>query len=102
MWHRQKKLIFTLAVPGVLAAVALVVLVFDPFVFQLLRNAQFDLFQRWQPRPYVEAPVRIVDIDDESLKRVGQWPWPRTQIASLVDLLREGGAAAICRAGSNS
>lgn len=95
MWHRQKNLLFTLAVPGVLAAVALVVLVFDPFVFQLLRNAQFDLFQRWQPRPYVEAPVKIIDIDDESLKRVGQWPWPRTQIASLVERLRDGGAAAI-------
>lgn len=95
MWHRRKNLLFTLAVPCALAAAALLLLVSDPFVFQLLRNAQFDLFQRWQPRPYVEAPVKIIDIDDESLKRVGQWPWPRTQIASLVERLRGGGAAAI-------
>ena len=40
-------------------------------------------------------PVRIIDIDEESLKRIGQWPWPRTVLAELVDKLVGGGAAAI-------
>ena len=39
--------------------------------------------------------MRIVDIDEESLKRIGQWPWPRTVLAELVDKLAAGGAAAI-------
>lgn len=95
MWNRQENVVFRFVVPCVLAAIALILLVSDPFVFQLLRNAQFDLFQRWQPRAYVDAPVKIIDIDDESLQRLGQWPWPRTQIARLVDTLRDGGAAAI-------
>jgi adenylate cyclase len=54
-----------------------------------------DLYQRASPRPYVPAPVRIVDIDDASLAEIGQWPWPRTQLARLVDKLTEAGAAVI-------
>ena len=39
-----------------------------------LRNLVFDAYQRQLPRAYDEhAPVRIVDIDDESLRRLGQW-----------------------------
>lgn len=62
---------------------------------QALRNSLFDQFQRWHPRAYVEAPVRIIDIDDESLEKLGQWPWPRTRIAEMVDRLSATGVAAI-------
>ncbi|MFA5082119.1 MAG: adenylate/guanylate cyclase domain-containing protein [Hydrogenophilaceae bacterium] len=67
----------------------------DPLPLQGLRNNVFDQYQRWRPRVYQETPVRIIDIDDESLTRLGQWPWPRTRIAELVDRLRDAGAAAI-------
>lgn len=60
-----------------------------------LRNALFDQYQRWHPRPYAEVPVRIIDIDEESLARLGQWPWPRQRIAELVDRLQATGSAAI-------
>jgi len=60
-----------------------------------LRNNLFDQYQRWHPRPYEEAPVLVVDIDDASLTRLGQWPWPRTRIAALVDRLTAAGVAAI-------
>lgn len=56
----------------------------------------FDIYQRESPRQAdPNAPVRIVDIDDQSLKAVGQWPWPRTVMAKLVDRLREAGAAVV-------
>ncbi len=55
----------------------------------------FDGYQRAASRPYEEAPVRIVDIDDESIRRLGQWPWPRTDIARLTDRLAASGAAVI-------
>ena len=35
----------------------------------------FDSYQRTSPRPYQDAGVRVVDIDDETLRRLGQWPW---------------------------
>ncbi len=39
--------------------------------------------------------MRIIDIDEESLKQIGQWPWPRTVFADLVNKLAANGAAAI-------
>ena len=62
---------------------------------QTLRNNQFDQFQRWRPRSYVPVPVRIVDIDEASLARLGQWPWPRSRMAALLDQLRAAGASAV-------
>ncbi len=55
----------------------------------------FDSYQRAAPREYQDAGVKIVDIDEESVARLGQWPWPRTEIARLTDRLAEAGAAAI-------
>jgi adenylate cyclase len=40
----------------------------------LVQFRTFDAFQQLKPRPYEDVPVRIIDIDDESLKRLGQWP----------------------------
>ena len=60
----------------------------------VMQNLVFDQYQRWKPRPYAfDQPVRIVAIDDESLKRLGQWPWPRERLAALVDALKRAGVA---------
>ncbi|WP_417621016.1 CHASE2 domain-containing protein [Parasphingorhabdus sp.] len=55
----------------------------------------FDNYQRLSPRPYEDAAVRILDIDDETIARQGQWPWPRTDIARMTLALGRAGAAAI-------
>jgi adenylate cyclase len=85
--------IWLLALLPVLVSVSLQMLETGPQ--QVLRNNLFDQYQRWHPRIYVDVPVRIIDIDDESLERFGQWPWPRTRIAELVDRLTLAGVAAI-------
>ncbi len=76
-------------------ACGLLLLLADPYVLQTLRNNVFDQYQRGSPRIYETVPVRIVDIDEESLARLGQWPWPRTRLARLVHALSAAGAAAI-------
>ncbi|WP_374090380.1 CHASE2 domain-containing protein [Methylomicrobium lacus] len=67
----------------------------NPVPVQILRNTTFDQFQRFQPRNYHDEPVRIIDIDDESLKRLGQWPWPRTRLAKLLAVLKQAEPKAI-------
>jgi adenylate cyclase len=67
----------------------------EPLTLQVLRNALFDQYQRWQPREYQPQPVHIIDVDDESLARLGQWPWPRTRIAELITKLQAADVAAI-------
>lgn len=60
-----------------------------------LRTASFDLYQTIYPRERVSAPVTIVDIDEESLHQYGQWPWPRTLLARMLDRLWEAEPAAV-------
>ena len=78
-------------------AVAVVVALrtLDPEPVAQLRLAVFDYYQRIAPRTYEAAPVRVIDIDDDSLARLGQWPWPRTLVAAMVERLAGLGAAAI-------
>ncbi len=59
------------------------------------REAVFDLFMRMKARdagPVVKDRFVIVDIDQESVERVGPWPWPRTQLAELVSAASKAGA----------
>lgn len=70
--------------------------VIEPTFVEQLRHRVFDEYQRLKPRVYSnDIPVRILDIDDESLSRVGQWPWPRDVMAEIVARLNELGASAV-------
>ena len=79
----------------VTASLGLALVLIDPVALQALRHQGFDQYQRWQPRAYTPVPVRVIDIDEESLQRMGQWPWPRTRLAQMVEQLDRHGAAAI-------
>jgi adenylate cyclase len=67
----------------------------DPLPIEELRLRTFDLFQVLRPREQKVRPVVIVDIDEASLREIGQWPWPRTVIADLITRLRAAGAVAV-------
>ena len=60
-----------------------------------LREVVVDLEQRRMPRERASAPVTIVEIDERSLALHGQWPWPRSQVAALVERIGAAGPAAI-------
>lgn len=81
------------------ALVLLMVLVslraYDPWGVRNVRDAYFDYMQRLWPRPYTPLPVFVVDLDDASLSRIGQWPWPRDRLAEMVDRLAAMGVAVV-------
>ncbi len=81
--------------PLVILVAAVAVSFQEPLFLTELRDRVFDSYQRWNPRVYQPSPVRIVDFDEESLARIGQWPWPRTRVAEMVDRLRDHGAGVI-------
>ena len=82
-----------------LCVVLLIALLFlrvtDPLPLEELRLRAFDIFQVIKPRVATLRPVVIVDIDEASLRKLGQWPWPRTRVAELITNLTKLGAAAI-------
>lgn len=65
----------------------------DPDPWPNLRRAWFDLIQASAPRPIdpQDLPVRIVAINDPSLETFGQWPWPRSTLARLIDRIEGAG-----------
>jgi len=67
----------------------------DPAPLEELRLKAFDIFQVIQPRAAAQRPVVIVDIDEKSLRKLGQWPWPRTRVADLVTRLTKLGALVV-------
>jgi adenylate cyclase len=67
----------------------------DPPPIEELRIRTFDTFQVIDPRVKGERRVTIVDIDDKSLAKRGQWPWPRTDIADMIISLTNLGAVVI-------
>ncbi len=60
-----------------------------------LRTLAFDIYQNLDPRERVSAPVVIVDIDEKSLQEYGQWPWPRSLMARLVEAVNQMQPAAV-------
>jgi len=68
----------------------------DPQPVSRLRLSVFDSFLRAAPRAVDPSfPVRVVAIDEASLARSGQWPWPRAILADLTSRLQQAGAKSI-------
>ena len=66
-----------------------------PRILQNIDGRIYDVFLRSSPhRPAGSVPV-VVDIDEESLARYGQWPWPRYRVAQLLERVRDLGASAV-------
>ncbi|MGW1425810.1 CHASE2 domain-containing protein [Bradyrhizobium manausense] len=97
IWRRwfAQKFGFARLVCLVLLVVFAALRVWDPPPVQELRLRTFDLFQLVDPRHKTVRPVTIVDIDDKSLAKFGQWPWSRTRIADMIINLTNSGAVAI-------
>jgi serine phosphatase RsbU (regulator of sigma subunit)/CHASE2 domain-containing sensor protein len=60
-----------------------------------LQAAGFDAYQVLAPRQVKSMPATVVEIDEKSLAKFGQWPWPRTRLAQLVSAIARQQPAAI-------
>lgn len=88
---RLQKFLLPMAV--LLAAVTMQL--WQPYPIEFTRNLVFDQYNRWQPRVEQDSPVIFVDIDEASLRELGQFPWPRSVFAALVEKMTAYGSAAI-------
>lgn len=85
-----------LAMIAVMAALAIMTLTNADSRQGGARDHLFDLYQRLFPaRSSASAPFQIVEIDQESIDKIGPWPWPRSLIAELVTASSEAGAKGV-------
>ncbi|WP_456016140.1 CHASE2 domain-containing protein [Pseudomonas fluorescens] len=96
LWRKSEKRQPTraqLLFHGLIREWLLIGLVLLPFTVYLslspglaLNNPLYDSLRRLTPLP-VDSRILLVTIDDQSLKKLGQWPWPRSVHADLIDRL---------------
>jgi len=82
----------------ILAALAACVAVrqADPGFMARLRLLGFDILQQTLPRPTDPTyPVRVIDIDERSMKEFGPWPWRRELLAQLSQRLASAGVRVV-------
>jgi len=88
--HPATRFIFLCAVLAGLVLVAL-----DTFDFKArISNVVFETYMKAKPRE-ASGQLVFVDIDDESLSKIGQWPWSRNKIADMITNIDRAGAAVI-------
>jgi adenylate cyclase len=79
--------------PGLVALTGLIWL--SPPWLERLQAVGFDAYQALAPRQVVSMPATIVEVDQKSLVAMGQWPWPRSVLAQLIDDINRQKPAAI-------
>lgn len=85
-----------LVVTGLCIAVGMTLLsVLTPPFLQTLDFKIYDAFQQSLPRGGASDVPVIVDIDEDSLRRYGQWPWPRYLMARLLRKINDSRAASV-------
>ena len=66
----------------------------DPQVKEILRLKGFDLLLQSEERQ-VSKDIGIITIDEKSIEKYGQWPWPRHVLADIILKARLDGAQVI-------
>ena len=75
-------------------AVAILLLSWTTYFTQLNLSA-YDFALRLAGPVQIKSPTVIVAIDEDSLHRVGRWPWSRDKLAQLIDRIESGKPRAI-------
>lgn len=66
-----------------------------PDHFQSLDNRVRDFYFKYRGPEAVSDAIVIVDIDEKSIKELGQWPWERNKFAQILTNLTNNGAGII-------
>jgi len=83
-------------VVGIILTLAVLILYFTRLGFlESIELKTFDWRARLDKPPKALPHVVIVSIDDDSLSKMGRWPWPRSFIAQMMDFLSKSGAKII-------
>jgi len=68
---------------------------FLPTHFQSLDNRVRDFYFKFRGPQKASDDVVIVDIDERSIKELGQWPWERDKFAQILNNLTASGSGII-------
>ena len=90
---KRPRLVFLCgAIPVLLIAL---LAVHRPALLARIDDSVYDVVLRTVPTRAPTNRVTIVDVDEQSLSTIGQWPWPRDVMGRLIARLRDMGAVIV-------
>ncbi len=93
VWLKSKLLILT---TGLFLTIVIAGLFFlRPSFLHIVDLKILDLISSSASSTQRNSSIVIVDIDEKSLQTFGQWPWPRYQIANLLETIKKSGAGTV-------
>jgi len=97
MNERIKKIlsITPLKIAIIIIFIALILFFMDARFLRFMELKALDLRMVSRGKIQPGGEVVIATIDEKSLSELGRWPWPRTQLARLVDKLKQYKAKAV-------
>lgn len=93
--NRLKRYSWLLFLSFLATIAAFILLYTNPRPVLMLENIIKDAMFIFRGEKPVDDRVAIVDIDEKSLKELGQWPWSRDVLAQILDNLTAAGVAAV-------
>lgn len=90
--YRSGRLFLELVCAGILLTLIIVIIYLGTPLGEIINSRATDyLLDRYQ-KPAATDNTITVTIDDSSLERYGQWPWPRYRLARLLETITDGQA----------
>jgi two-component system, cell cycle sensor histidine kinase and response regulator CckA len=91
-WSLQRTLFVTSAIFTFFLSV---IYLFNPPAVRFLNNKSTDILLKTAAAMASDLDIVLVDIDEASLKKYGQWPWSRHLFSKLFKVIQDGGAKSI-------
>jgi adenylate cyclase len=67
----------------------------DPEFVKLIRLTSIDLIHNVTYTNKTSSDIMLLDINEASLQKYGQWPWPRDVYGNIIEKLKDNGAKTI-------
>ncbi|HPD81043.1 MAG TPA: CHASE2 domain-containing protein, partial [Spirochaetales bacterium] len=78
----------TVIISIVAGTIAIVFALLSLFAFwQPVEYALYDVFLKLKPSIQEDKSLIIIDVDDKSIIEKGDWPWPRSNVAKILEIL---------------
>lgn len=93
---QSSRLTRTILLTGVgITVILIAAYLLHPNFVRIINNRTTDVIMGLTGNAPASGLVVVVDIDDKSLARYGQWPWPRYRLSQLLQKIADTGAASI-------
>lgn len=94
--NQSPRLTRTILLAGIVLSLFIVAAyLIHPRFIRSVNSRTTDVIMAFSDRRPASGSVVVVDLDEKSLARYGQWPWPRYRLSQLLQKIADTGAASI-------